>query len=173
MRFKFFPLLILFLATKSCFSQTCQGYEQRAFNYFVDTLVRKNEYLKHKKFIFCDTIINQYSKFAFSEIVLSSEKKSKLEKAFLDSVLNASYYAEKYNKDQSSCHIIQLEGLPKLFVKKKAKSRLLLQVFKATRVENYYYVQIRYISSEHRVDYILELDDKKDIKRWFVQSVVF
>jgi hypothetical protein len=173
------PKLVCFLAVFSfpvnCFSQKCEGFEQSAFEYFINVLVKEEESPRFngKKFVFFDTIQNTYSRFRAENASSSSEKDLKIDRVILTGVAQAASSAEKNFKNESFCKRISMANIKSRFKHRMTRKRILLKVYKATKVGDTHYVQIRCMDRDGEADYLIGLSLSKTITKWFMQHVYY
>lgn len=164
-----FLILSTILFSLETQGQNCENIEQIAFNFFISSIAKEQKYLVNKKYVFDKKINDSYSE--FDDLRTCFEGEIDLYKKVKGSAYNAIYYKTNI----SLCEFITIDNaFIKRFVKKKIKNKVLkMEIFKATKTDSSWYVQIRIKNIEYQDDYFIEIGLDESVVRWCNSSKIY
>jgi hypothetical protein len=142
-------------------SQDSVFAEQAAFDFFLSIVTKKKKELFHKKYVF-DGILNEvHSRFTNSFICFNNEVE------LYEKIKSSAYRANQDRQESDLRKSVKIgDTQRKYFVKKSNEKVLKMIVFKATKVDSLWYVQLRIEDTEYHEDYFFEIDEQMNVKRW-------
>jgi len=140
--------------------------------------VEKDSDFSGLKFLLEDSFVYKYSQFNSNHCFRTSYGSNDVELPVFNGVRIAAIVSdESIHKSLVYCNFVKFpDSLKNLFTYNKhghkSKKRL-LQIFRATKFKENYYVEFKITGDETSIFFIVEIDYNKNIKRWFEQSIVF
>lgn len=166
MKFSWFGMIALtvVMQTVKVYGQDCTGPEQAAFNYFMADVNAQRADIQKKKFVFDGLLKGAHSEFLNNKSCFTAD-----EFLFLD--VNASAIMENMNDGDSVHHISKIcikdAWRDERFVPNRVKKDVMkLDIFKATPVDNRYYVHLRLRDLDVQEDFFFEVDSEQHVLRW-------